>query len=178
MTSRIIASIRALALLALSLPLCAGAEDRNFDGTNLFHEGKGGGLLFRRESTLSVSSEEVRLSKAHVTVTYVVDSSADAPLSIDMTYPLPLHDLGDRSGAVVDVMSIKVDGKLIALHFDTVVWSRSNPEDITANFDAAALPPHLNDIETANAELCEILDKAALHQSEERCSGLVQAVAT
>jgi hypothetical protein len=106
-----------------------------------------GGLVFTKNSVVSIESEDLTITPDTVTVRYVFLNQSAAPVTLTVAFPLPDIDLADGANVAFPTgdpanfvgFSTKVDGKPI--NFTVNQRAILNGKDVTATLRDMGIPP-------------------------------------
>jgi hypothetical protein len=105
-----------------------------------------GGLVFTKNSEVSIESEDLAITPGTVTVRYVFLNQSTSPVTLTVAFPLPDIDLGDDANVAFPTgdpvnfvgFSTKVDGKPI--NFTINQRAFLNGKEVTASLRSMGIP--------------------------------------
>ena len=105
-----------------------------------------GGLVFTKNSEVSIESEDLAITPGTVTVRYVFLNQSTSPVTLTVAFPLPDIDLADDANVAFPTgdpvnfvgFSTKVDGKPI--NFTINQRAFLNNKDVTASLRSVGIP--------------------------------------
>jgi Domain of unknown function (DUF4424) len=105
-----------------------------------------GGLVFTKNSDVSIQSEDLTISPSAVSVRYVFLNQSAMPVTLTVAFPLPDIDLGDGTNVAFPTgdpnnfvgFATKVDGK--AVNFTVNQRAFLNGRDVTATLRGMNIP--------------------------------------
>jgi hypothetical protein len=135
-----------IALLAAGAALCWEAATNECLANDSSAELSVGGLVFTKNSDISIQSEDLTITPDNVTVRYVFLNESPNPVTLTVAFPLPDIDLSDGANVAFPVgdpvnfvgFSTKVDGK--AINFTVNQRAFLNNKDVTATLRGLGIP--------------------------------------
>jgi len=136
----------AVALWAAAAALCWDAAASACRANDSSAELSVGGLVFTKNSDVSIQSEDLTITPDNVTVRYVFLNESPNPVTLTIAFPLPDIDLADGANVAFPVgdpvnfvgFSTKVDGK--AINFTINQRAFLNSKDVTAALRGLGIP--------------------------------------
>jgi hypothetical protein len=135
-----------IALLLAGAAICGDAGASACWANDSSAELSIGGLVFTKNSDVSIQSEDLTITPDNVTVRYVFLNESPNPVTLTVAFPLPDIDLADGANVAFPVgnpvnfvgFSTKVDGK--AINFTVNQRAFLNNKDVTATLRSMGIP--------------------------------------